>query len=217
MLYVVQSVPSRRELRRRLLEAIPPAVVIEDDGPPPPNPWRGYQLCIQAFLETSHSHAVIVQDDTLVCRNFDSAVEKIAEANPNTPVCLFVSGHRSHTQKRYLQAMNARKPYSQVWFQDFCPVVAMIWPRAQAQEFLEWSKDAKLPGLPNPRSDDAVVGSWMKFTKQKIFATVPSLVEHPDDCESHSRQKISYGKDKGRRACWYIGGADPLEIDWSLV
>lgn len=212
--------PQRRELRKRLLADLPPAVVIEDDGPPPPNPWRGYQLCLRAFLQTPASHAVLIQDDAAVCHNFDAAVVKIAKTHPDTPVCLFVSGTKTRTLKHYLKAMTQQKRYSTVWFQDFAPVVAMLWPRQKAQEFLEWSRDAKLPGMPNPRSDDAVVGSWMKFTRQTVLATVPSLVEHPDDVPSVKRKEgtiDTWGRDKGRQACWYIGDEDPLQHDWSMV
>jgi len=111
--------------------------------------------------------------------------------------------------------------YSTIWFQDFLPVVAVLWPRAKVEEFLEWSKDAKLPGLPNPRSDDAVVGSWMKFTRQTVLATVPSIVEHPDDTLSvkwsEGSNVPSGTENKRRRAFNYIGDSDPLELDWTAV
>lgn len=189
---------------------------MEDDGPSPPNPWRGYRLCLQTFLETTDSHAVVIQDDGVVCRNFGPAVERITEARPEIPICLFVSGTRNATLKKYLRAMLAKQAYSTIWFQDFCPVVAMIWPRAKAQAFLKWSETAKLPGMPNPRSDDAVVGSWMKFTRQEVLATVPSLVEHPDDTPSvkHDIPKAPLGS-KSRTAIWFIEDDDPLLKDWT--
>lgn len=95
-------------------------------------------------------------------------------------------------------------------------MVAMIWPRPKAESFLTWAETAKLPGMPNPRSDDAVVGSWMKFTRQEILATVPSLVEHPDDTPSvkHDKLKDFYGG-KSRRAIWFAGDDDPLLKDWT--
>lgn len=132
-------------------------------------------------------------------------------------MCLFVSGQKTRTLKVYLRMMMQQRRYSTVWFQDFAPVVAMLWPRQKVEEFLEWAKDAKLPGMPNPRSDDAVVGSWMKFTRQTILATVPSLVEHPDDVVSVKKDGFidTWGKDRGRKACWFIGDEDPLQYDWS--
>lgn len=193
---------------------------MEDSGPPPPSPWRGYRLCLQAFLETSASHAVVIQDDAIVCANFAAAIERIAESHPDIPICLFVSGTKSKTLQLYARAIRSQVRYSQVWFQDFLPVVGVLWPRTKVEEFLEWSKDAKLPGLPNPRSDDAVVGSWMKFTRQTVLATVPSLVEHPDDTLSvkwHESNVPSGTGNKRRRAFHYIGDSDPLELDWTTI
>lgn len=207
-------------MRERLLAQIPPAVVIEDAGPPPPSPWRGYRTCLQAFLESGVERAVILQDDVIVCRNFALAVEAIARVHPDIPMCLFVSAAKTKTLKQYMRAMRSQNRYAPIWFQDYLPVVAVLWPRAKAAEFLEWSQDAKLPGLPNPRSDDAVVGSWMKFTRQLVLATVPSLVEHPDDTVSvkwHESRVPSGTQNKFRRAFSYIGDGDPLQLDWSSI
>lgn len=128
---------------------------------------------------------------------------------------------KTKTLRNYTRAMRSGFRYSSIWFQDFLPVVGVIWPREKAEEFLEWSKDAKLPGLPNPRSDDAVVGSWMKFTKQRVLATVPSLVQHPDDTLSvkwgEGSNVPSGTENKYRRAFAYIEDTDPLELDWSAV
>lgn len=217
--YIVQSVPQRRELRGRLLDQLPLAVVVEDDGPRPPSPWRGYKDCLDA-IPPDVTHALIVQDDAVVCANFTKAVERIAR-HVDVPVCLFVSGARTKTLIHYRQAVRSGLRYSKVWFQDYCPVVAMLWPRTKVNEFLQWyADDPKLPGMVKPyRSDDAVVGSWMKFTRQTVLATVPSLVEHPDDTLSvkwnESRVPSGTGN-KRRRAFQYIGDANPLELDWDL-
>lgn len=132
-----------------------------------------------------------------------------------------MSGTRSHTLRNFQRALNSKLHYSKIWFQDFMPVVAVLWPRTKVEEFLEWSKDAKLPGLPNPRSDDAVAGSWMKFTRQTVLATVPSLVEHPDDTVSvkwSAGSSVPSGTgNKRRRAAAYIGDSDPLALDWETV
>jgi hypothetical protein len=206
-------------LRQRLLDQLPLAVVVEDDGPRPPSPWRGYQLCLDA-IPPDVTHALIIQDDTVVCVNFTKAVEVIA-AQTQVPVCLFVSGAKTKTLKQYRQAVRSGVRYAKVWFQDYCPVVATLWPLAKVTEFLEWyATDPKLPGVRKPyRSDDAVVGSWMKFTRQTVLATVPSLVEHPDDTLSvkwnESRVPSGTGN-KARTAFQYIAEGDPLSLDWSL-
>jgi hypothetical protein len=59
----------------------------------------------------------------------------------------------------------------------------------------------------------------MKFTHQTVLATVPSLVQHPDDTLSvkwNAESKVPSGTgNKRRRAFWYIGDDDPLDLDWS--
>lgn len=149
-----------------------------------------------------------------MCLNFPLAVEQVAIANKDTPVCLFLGGLPRRTGRDALRAAKAGKCYAQLFFRDFVPVVGMLWPRHKAEEFLEWSKDAKLPGDPHPRSDDAVVGRWMLMTKQRVLATVPSLVQHPDEESIVHPSRAKAGADTGRVALLYCEG-DPLTYDWS--
>lgn len=177
-------------------------------------------MCLDAVVQSGAEHAVVLQDDTIVCANFPLAVERLIGAHPDVPICLFVSAMKTKTLRHYTQAMRSKSRYSSVWFQDFMPVVAVLWPRAKVEEFLAWlDPEPKLPMAKPWRSDDAVVGSWMKFTKQSVLATVPSLVEHPDDTLSvkwSSESRVPSGTgNKYRRAFSYIGDADPLELDWS--
>jgi hypothetical protein len=75
----------------------------------------------------------------------------------------------------------------------------------------------KLPGLREPyRSDDAVLGSWMRLSKQDVYVTLPSLVEHPDDVDpvKDGHHKAMHGRDKGRVAFSFCNG-DPLQIEWN--
>ena len=156
----------------------------------------------------------MLQDDVRLCRNFPPAVERIAQANPETPVCLFVGGLPRATARDLLQAGKQGKHYARVHITDFVPVVAMLWPVQKAAEFLEWALTAKLPGLPNPRSDDAVVGGWARQTRETVLATFPSLVEHPDVVESLIGREHRAGQNKGRVALAWIGEGDPLQIPW---
>lgn len=214
MLYVIQSVPARREVRKRLLEQLPPAVVVEDDGPPPGNPWRGYQLCLKRLLEDSSTHGVLLQDDSFVCHNFEPALERILRVFPEQVVCLFYPGHKSRSAREYRKARQMKQSFFRLNSQDFVPVVATLWPREKAENLLQWADGREIPGLRAPyRSDDAVVGSWMRHTKEAVYATFPSLVQHPDDVDpvKDGPHKAGHGADKGRVALAFCEG-DPLEI-----
>lgn len=175
-----------------------------------PSPWRCYQACLTDPPDCSH--LLIVQDDVTLCRNFGSAVKRIAVANPDTVVALFVGKEAVYrTGRDILQAANRGERYIPLRQNDPLPVVATLWPIAKAQHFLDWSiKHPMLNrGRPN-RSDDARGASWKNRTKQHILVTVPNLVQHPDVVPSLIRIRAG-----GRVAALYIGGGDPLEIDWS--
>jgi hypothetical protein len=215
--YVVQSVPSRRALRERLLEGLPPAVVIEDDGPPPGNPWRGYQLCLHRILEEGWEQAVIVQDDAIACENFQAVVERIATIFFASPVCLFYPGAKMKSWRYQREAKRQGSTFFPLNKQDFVPVVAVLWPREQVESLLSWADGRSIPGLRAPyRSDDAVIGSWMRHTKTTVYAAMPSLVQHPDDTDpvKDGPQKAGHGHNRSRVASSFVDG-DPLAIEWA--
>jgi hypothetical protein len=219
MLAVIQTVPSRAEVLPRLLNGLEPMekIVITDQGEP--NPWRGYQACLHSlihFPDKRMSHGVILQDDAIVCKNFPLAVERIIEAKPENVICLFVAG----TQVGKL-ILKPKERFCRLPTRSniYVPVVALIWPREKAADVLEWVASKPRNVKPNPRSDDAMIGLWARQRKETVYATYPSLVQHPDDVPSakgkNARGAAQRGNDRGRIALNYIGGGDPLALDWS--
>ena len=91
----------------------------------------------------------------------------------------------------------------QIHFSDIHHCVALVWPRALAQAFLDWTETSMLPGDGrNQQSDDAIVGAWARRTKNYIWAHVPCLVEHNDDVVSTINRPRG---DAGRRAIAFVG------------
>lgn len=210
----VQSHPSRRETRERLLAGLDGLLVqVVEDSSQPPNPWQGYQKCLSDLR--GYSHVLIIQDDAVVCKNFPEAVSRIAAAKPDNVVSLFVGGLKGRTTRDFLVALDRRDSYTNIYFRDIHHVVAVLWPAAQAKAFLDWTKNNDIPGTPKPRSDDAVFGAWARLTRNRILCTVPSLVQHPDDVVSTIGLRNRAGSDRGRVAVHYIGDGDPLELDWT--
>jgi hypothetical protein len=70
-------------------------------------------------------------------------------------------------QRRYIPLMNT----------NFVPLVAVLWPRQVAQEFLEWSETTTRKMT---RADDGNAARFMRDTRQPFMVSVPSLVEHND-------------------------------------
>lgn len=186
----------------------------------PPNPWEGYQRALQRGLDlpTNPTHLLVLQDDVVLCRHLPRAVREIAKSKPSDPVVLFTSYVPMHLAHECRLAMKfGDKRY--VLFRGgnrLCPVVAVMWPIEAARDFLEWTTSSRLPGdtLPSgPRSDDAVVGEWVRRTGRTVWVTVPSLVEHPD--EEDSIWKGPQTGPGGRKALFWIGpDANPLDLDW---
>lgn len=210
----IQHRAGRDEPLKRLMQNLPPAVqVITDDGEEL-NPWRGYRLCLTDLPESGH--VAVLQDDTIVGRNFVPALERIAAANPLRVVELFMSMQPKRTHNR-ASMRYGKSRYVDVHSQDLVHVVALLWPVEKARAFLAWVDEspARLRGE-RFQSDDATVTRWMQLTKERIRATVPSIVQHPDDVPSIVNcHRVKHGADRGRTAGYWIGDADPLELDWS--
>jgi hypothetical protein len=218
----IQAHPAREELWPDLirgLEGLPVEVSLHASDPP--DPWAGYQRALESGLDDARdpTHVLVIQEDTLVCRNFLRTLLRIAAAKPNEPVCLFLSWLPGPIVKVARQARKNGERYVQVRPAKFCPVLAVLWPREAAVRFLAWTRSGvKLPGWPDRmRSDDAILAAWIKKEKEIVWVTMPSLVEHPDTTPSvKGRQNALWGKDRGRIAMEWIGPErDPLELDWS--
>jgi hypothetical protein len=208
----IQGHPLRADMHARLVESLAPLPTeVSLHSSTPPNPWLGYRQALSDLPDCSH--VVLLQDDAEVCANFAPAVEQIAEAHPDTPVCLFLAYLPRATASEATKAMRLNKRYAAVNFRDFVPVIAILWPKHKAQEMLDWTQDnPKLPGNPAPRSDDSVIGFWMRRTKQTVLVSVPSLVQHPDTVPSLIGKRAAWGRDRGRVALFLA--EDGLHYDW---
>lgn len=138
----------------------------------PPDPWAGYALCLSDLPDCSH--VLVVQDDAIPVPWFWDAVERLAVARPDRPVCLWMSAIPSNAAHRALKAKTTLIPLGP---SPFVPLVCVLWPRQAAVDFLEWS--ARVPRLMT-RADDGNVAKWARAEKVEFLVSVPSLVEHDD-------------------------------------
>lgn len=209
----IQGHPSRADLHPALVASLAPLeVTVSLHVSAPPNPWLGYRQALTELPDCTH--VLVIQDDSVVCANFAPALEQIAAANPDVPVCLFLAYLPRPTATAATKALRLNQRYADVNFRDFVPVIAILWPKHKAEEMMAWTEsNPKLPGNPAPRSDDSVIGFWMRRTKQRIRVTVPSLVQHPDQVVSLIGRRAAWGKDRGRVALYLA--EDGLAYDWS--
>ncbi len=168
-----------------------------------PSAIRTYLACLQAFPPWA-SHLLVVQDDVRPGEQFRQRAENAVGEHPDDLVALFLAGapHRS--------AQAARRAYRQGerWIRmdshDWTPTVALTWPRARRDAFLQFVGDH--PEIVRV-GDDNVVGQFVRSTGIPVWAAVPSLVEHPDIEASLIGRKAGAGRNKMRVAAVFAGEA----------
>ncbi len=203
----IQAHPSRNRLHERLLRLLAPLpadlLVHSSD---PPDPWANYRKCLD--YRGSASHLLVVQDDAIPAPGFAAAVEKIAERHPDDPVCLFMGAFPSSTATRVRRS----KPdvrYVPLGPTSFMPLVCVLWPVAAARSFLAWSTTA--PRM--TRADDGNAARWIRATKQQVWVTTPSIVQHDDGQPSvkGGRDHVPWAE-KWRQAL--VLADDATQYDW---
>jgi len=194
----------RDDALARILPLLPPEteVITDDPSEEGKRPMRGYLRCLQD-IPSDATHVCVLQDDAVPCREAASRIGEAVDERPGDMVSLFVGGLPSRTRKDFLGALTRGERWTPVYFREIHHVVALVWPVQQLTDFLAWYATAKIP-IPVPHSsDDAVVGYWARTQRKYFFATVPCLVEHPDDLPSTVHRDERRG-DKGRRAIVFI-------------
>lgn len=200
----VQHLAGRDDALARILPLLPPETeVITDDGPGDRrSPMRGYLKCLDN-PPADATHLCVIQDDALPCKWFEVLLGEAVGERPDDVVSLFVGGLPGRTRKGFLEALARGERWSPVWFREIHHVVALVWPVEVIQTFLAWYETARVPGPKPPRSDDAVIGYWARTQHRLFWATVPCLVEHPDDLPSTIHRDERRGE-KGRRAIAFV-------------
>jgi hypothetical protein len=157
----------------------------------------------------------VLQDDTLVCRHFIAAAERALAAQPNKLVSFYVGGMPKEFARAVYRACDADLSWATLDNLRWCPAIALAWPYEMIHDFLSWVNQQNWPR--RFRADDEIIGRWCRARHVVPLATVPSLVEHPDDVPSLIGRRAMCGLNPDRiAACWIHEDADPLSIDWSL-
>lgn len=167
----VQHHPSRHGLLPRLLHHLLPfAPEVVEHTSEPRDPWAGYKKCLTDIPDCTH--LLVIQDDALPVPGFADMLPSIAQ---DDPVCLWMSTLPASAAAR------ARRAYGKQRFvplgpSNIVPLVAVLWPRAEAEAVLDWAATASRI----TRADDGNVARWMRQTRQQFMVCVPSIVEHDD-------------------------------------
>lgn len=176
-----------------------------------PDPWRCYRECLKRTPAWA-THRLIIQDDAVPGLGFASAAVAALTARPGRPVAFWHGGFPADGCKAIRDAARGCRRWVDLspWSQAF-PCVASAWPAAIAARLLEWS-DASRASV--SRADDAVTQRFLQAERLWPYATVPSLVEHPDVVVSVIGRKAWAGRDKARVACVPPDDRDLSELVW---
>lgn len=199
----VQHHPDRAHLIPRLVERLGgQADVVEDPDPDNGSPLRTYLECLRRTPEWA-THRLVVQDDTHPGDGFPEKLLKAITDKPDGLICFFAPGIAPHRAKM-IRATMAGHPYAPLramWI----PTVATCWPVGLARDFTVWA-DEKFPDDGTRKGDDGPVGKWANERRNvEVWATVPSIVEHPDIEPSLIGRKAGAGHNRGRVAAFFDG------------
>jgi hypothetical protein len=177
----VQHHPSRQHLLGPLLARLGECEIVSDPDPDgKPSPLRCY---LEALRRTpsSASHRLVVQDDTWPVSDFRAKAESLLEERPDGLVCFFVPGSAGGGMNRVRRASIAGERWARLGAGGWIPAVATCWPCHLIDPFLEF---AAHPKFVKERADDGMIARFVKHQRRalkiEVWATVPSLVEHPD-------------------------------------
>lgn len=176
----VQHHPSRERLLPALLQRLEglPVLVVPDPGGQRPIAWRTYRACLMS-ADVQADYTLILQDDTLPCPGFPTALRSCLEAAGGAPVALFTPRTALRSKIPFWQAQKEGKTFSVLDKREWVSVVALAWPGEMIPRFLAWA-DQRGYGPDRSRADDAIVGEFMRATGTQVLASIPCLVEHPD-------------------------------------
>ena len=179
--FAIQHHPSRAELLPRL--KLPQAEVVVDPEPDGiPATWRTYRACLERAPRKGH--LVVIQDDVLLADDFEELVAAAVADCPCRVLCLFVSRQARLDVQPIEWAAHVGESFVKLNpLTHFVPTVAIAWPAEIARAVADHA-DRRRWGHRARRADDAIVKEALVALGLDAWATVPSLVEHPDDVYS---------------------------------
>lgn len=212
----IQTHPLRREMAGRLAASIGADVTVDPDPDHPlRSPWRTYRHALET-TPPGATHRVVIQDDAEPCDWFSDVLPAAVASRPDRLLTFFVGGNPAQHARQVYLACERGESWAQLDAQRWCPAVALAWPVEMIEPFLHYV-DAQ-PWPESFRSDDEIVGHWLRDTAQTPLASVPSLIQHPDVVESLLGARRNWaGQDPGRvAACFIHPDCDCRTIDWNL-
>ena len=200
----------------QLARELPGSVCVFDPKPHERrSPWRTYRWCLERALLTDWTHLLVLQDDTRLCRDFELLLPRVVAAQPDSLLVLFCAAVPVQSARAIRNACWYDLPFATLNVQDWVPVVATVWPVKYIRPALAWVDRQRWPA--EFVADDEITGRVARALGLTVYATAPSLVEHPDEAQpvNGGRRPLA-GRDENRVAYCFAGDDhDLLDVDWT--
>lgn len=212
----VQTHPLRLDLAQSLAEKVGGAEVVSDPDPDHVlrSPWRTYRHALERTPEGA-DWRVVLQDDVLPCRWFRDVLPSSLASRPGRVLTYYVGGSPAPCARQVREACARGNSWVELRDIRWCPALALAWPVELIAPFLAWVDEHRW--RPEFRADDEIIGRWMRDAGLRPLASVPSLIDHPDEHPSLIGRRAMGGVDLARVAACFIDPAcDARTIDWTL-
>lgn len=167
----------RAHLLPALTERIGDVDVVTDPDPDGiRSPLRTYLECLR-LTPADATHRVVIQDDAWPCEGFHVKAVTALEERPDSLVCFFVPHSAGGGRNRMLRASAKGEQWTLIGGGGWIPTVATSWPTALIEPFIEFASHKRFA---RQRGDDPLVARFVRTRRLEVWATVPSLVDHPD-------------------------------------
>lgn len=186
----------------RLAERLPEFELVTDPDPEGQrSPLRTYLECLKR-TPADAAVRVVVQDDCWPCVDFGTHAEAALAERPNKIVAFFVPGIRAAGAKRVSRVREKGGRWVNIGGTAITPVVATAWPADLIGPLVDFAESPRIQA--RYTHDDPVATLFVKKHKLDVWATIPSLVQHPDIEPSLIDKPHGGGKFRGRVAAFFI-------------
>lgn len=135
-------------------------------------------------------------------RNLHERATELIEERPGALIAFYIGGGRPDYRRRARNLHAAGERWLRMWDMGHVPTVALCWPREHIERFLAWLPEGYR--FKDPIIDDGATASYCKAHRPELFATVPSLVEHPDTERSLMGKVARAGGNRARVAALFF-------------
>lgn len=179
------------------------------------NPWRTYLACLKVGAGLTKPF-VILQDDCVPVPGFPEAAEAVRRALPDALLAFTLQGMISSvTRFAFWRALDQGVRLIKITPSNWVPAMALGWTPKLATLALEWDQ-LQTQLRPSYTSDDGRLFYFTRWAATEVWATVPCLVDHPDDVPTVGSTKKRNGHKPSRRTLAVLQG-DAALLAWDEV